>query len=171
MKRATKALLLVLACGLSACATGADRFGSGSAGAGADGLGAAAGSASDPTSIAFFQEAVGDRILFVVDQWTLTPEAQTVLAGQARFLIENVDYTAIIEGHADERGTRDYNLGLSKRRAAAVEEYLVAQGVASTRVRTLGFGKERPIEICSDETCYAQNRRAVTVLTAGGLGS
>ena len=73
----------------------------------------------------------------------------------------------IVEGHADEQGTREYNLALGARRANAVQEYLVSRGVSPARVRTVSYGKERPIEICSDESCYAQNRRAVTVVTAG----
>lgn len=169
MRNWTKALLLVSACALAACSTGADRFGAGS-GAGAGGPGAL-GSATDPTSVAYFQETVGDRVLFVVDTSTLTPEAQGILSGQARFMMQNGDYTAIIEGHADERGTREYNLALGARRASAVQDFLVAQGVAENRLRTVTFGKERPLEICSEEACYAQNRRAVTVLGAGGLGS
>lgn len=167
-----KALLLVAATGLAACSTSADRFGGGFGGDGSAGLGAGGpGSVSDPSSVAYFQEAVGDRVLFVVDQWTLTPEAQATLGGQARFLMENGDYTALIEGHADERGTREYNIGLSERRATAVRDFLVARGVAENRLRTIGYGKERPLEICSEETCYAQNRRAATVLGAAGLGS
>lgn len=171
MKMNANAILLVLAVGLAGCSTGANRFGGdGAAGAGGPGS-ALPGSIDDPTSVAYFQESVGDRVLFVVDQWTLTPEAQVTLAGQAQFMLANGDYTAIIEGHADERGTREYNIGLSERRATAVQDYLVSQGVAANRLRTIGYGKERPIEICSEEACYAQNRRSVTVLGAVGLGS
>ncbi len=131
------------------------------------GAGAAAG---DPASAGYFQTAVGDRVLFAVDQHTLSPEAQTVLAAQARWLTENAAFTAIIEGHADEQGTREYNLALGARRATAARDFLVSQGVAPGRLQTVTFGKERPIEICSNEACYAQNRRAVTVLQgAAGL--
>ena len=165
-----RALLLVAAMGLAACSTSADRFGGGFGGGPGAGAGGP-GSIDDPTSVAYFQEAVGDRVLFVVDQWNLTPEAQVVLGGQARFLLANGDYTAIVEGHADERGTREYNIGLSERRATAVRDYLVAQGVAANRLRTIGYGKERPLEICSEESCYAQNRRGVTVLGVANLGS
>ena len=168
MRHATKALLLLAAAALAACSsTGADRFGGG---AGGPGSGIDSGSISDPTSVAYFQQTVGDRVLFVVDTSTLTPAAQETLRDQAQFLMANAEYTAIIEGHADERGTREYNLALGARRAASVQEFLVSQGVASNRLRTVTYGKERPIEICSDEACYAQNRRAVTVLGAG-LGS
>ncbi len=138
-----------------------------------DGAGAGVGqgadaAAGDPTSIGYFQSSVGDRVLFLVDQASLTPEGQTVLAGQAAWLAQNPGYTAIIEGHADEQGTREYNLALGARRATAARDYLVSRGVASERLRTVTFGKERPIEICSEEACYAKNRRAVTILQAAG---
>ena len=71
-------------------------------------------------------------------------------------------------GHADEQGTREYNLALGARRANAAVEYLISQGVAAGRMRTVSYGKERPVEICSDEACYSRNRRAVTVITTGG---
>lgn len=160
------ALLLVAALALSAC-TNPDRFGRGGAG-GAGGIDASGlGSASDPTSVAYFNQTIGDRVLFAVDQSTLSAEAQTVLAGQANWLNQNPGYSAIIEGHADEQGTREYNLALGERRANAVREFLISRGVAGNRLRTISYGKERPIEICSNEACYAQNRRAVTVLAAG----
>jgi peptidoglycan-associated lipoprotein len=129
-----------------------------------------AGSAGDPNSPAYFQQAIGDRVLFAVDQSTLSTEAQTILQGQADWLIANTDYVATIEGHADEQGTREYNLALGARRANAAREFLVSRGVAGNRLKTISYGKERPIEICSDESCYARNRRAVTVLAAGLTG-
>ena len=169
MKTWTKAAFLVTAVALGAC-TDADRFGGGSGGFGADGAGGVAGSSSDPTSIAYFQEAVGDRVLFAVDQSTLSEQGRLTVLSQANWLLENTDYVAVVEGHADEQGTREYNLALGARRASAVKELLVSQGVASNRVRTVSYGKERPIEVCSQESCYAQNRRAVTVLTANVSG-
>lgn len=129
-----------------------------------------AGSPSDPASPAYFQQTVGDRVLFAVDQSVLSRDNQLVLEAQANWLLANPDYSATIEGHADEQGTREYNLALGARRANAVREYLVARGVSGDRLGTVSYGKERPIEICSDETCYAQNRRAVTVLSAGAQG-
>ncbi len=129
-----------------------------------------AGSPSDPRSPAYFQQTVGDRVLFAVDQSTLSPQAQTVLQGQAEWLLANPDYVATIEGHADEQGTREYNLALGARRANAAREYLISRGVAGNRLTTVSFGKERPIEICSTEDCYSKNRRAVTVLTGSTLG-
>lgn len=150
---------------LGAC-TNADRFGAGS-GDGANGPGGIAGSVDDPTSPAYFNAAIGDRVLFAVDQSTLSPEAQATLDGQARWLLANGEYSALIEGHADERGTQAYNLALGARRASSVQNYLISQGVAPGRLRTISYGKERPIEICSNDACYSQNRRAVTVITAG----
>lgn len=129
--------------------------------------GGVAGSPSDPTSTAYFQQTVGDRVLFEVDQSSLTPQAQATLDGQARWLQDNPGYDAVIEGHADEQGTREYNLALGARRADTVRNYLVSNGIAGNRLRTRTFGKERPAALCSDEACYSQNRRAVTVLASG----
>lgn len=131
------------------------------------GAGAAGALAADPSSPAYFQASVGDRVLFAVDQSTLDDAARATLAGQARWLAANPAYAARIEGHADEQGTREYNLALGARRANAVQEYLVSQGVAPGRLSTVSYGKERPIEVCSEEACYARNRRAVTVLATG----
>lgn len=132
--------------------------------------GANSGSASDPRSPAFFQQTIGDRVLFEVDQATLTPTAQATLQAQAEWLMSNADYTAVIEGHADEQGTSEYNLALGARRANAAREFLISRGVAGNRLKVISYGKERPIEICSEESCYTQNRRAVTVLAAGLTG-
>ncbi len=123
--------------------------------------------ASDPQSTAYFQQFVGDRILYLVDAYTLNAEARTVLDGQAEWLINNPGYSAIIEGHADERGTREYNLALGDRRANSARDYLISRGIAANRVKTVSYGKERPAQLCSQESCYAPNRRAVTVLVAG----
>ncbi len=164
---------IFLICGalvLSAC-TDPNRLGADVAGAGAASAGGIIpGSANDPASPAYFQQAIGDRVLFEVDQSTLTPAGQATLDGQAQWLTTNVDYTAVIEGHADEQGTREYNLALGARRADAVRNYLISKGVSGSRLRVVSYGKERPAELCSAESCYAQNRRSVTVL-AGGLTS
>ncbi|WP_238368728.1 peptidoglycan-associated lipoprotein Pal [Mesobacterium pallidum] len=177
MKLFTRAVFLTAALGLAACSQNG-RFGAGNdvdlnaGGAnGAGTAGAGAGTASDPRSPAYFQQAIGDRVLFAVDQSSLSASAQATLDGQAQWLMTNSDYTAIIEGHADEQGTREYNLALGARRANAVHEYLVSRGVAANRLKFVSYGKERPIEICSDEACYSKNRRAVTVIAAGGLTS
>jgi peptidoglycan-associated lipoprotein len=176
MKRILTSTVLMAALAVTAC-TNPGRFGADGAGAGAGTIapatplnGIVPGSANDPASTAFFQQTVGDRVLFLVDQSTLTAEGRATLDGQAGWLTTNTDYTAIIEGHADEQGTREYNLALGARRANAAQEYLISKGVPSNRLRVVSYGKERPIEICSNEACYAKNRRAVTVL-AGGLSS
>lgn len=162
----SKALFLTLGLSLAAC-TNPDRFGTDDT-VNLNGNGAAvAGSASDPTSPLYFQQTVGDRVLFEVDQATLNAGARSVLDGQAAWLLTNSDYAAVIEGHADEQGTREYNLALGARRAEAAREYLVSKGIAASRLKVLSYGKERPIEICSAEACYAKNRRAVTILSSG----
>jgi peptidoglycan-associated lipoprotein len=165
------AALLVAAVALSAC-TNANRFGDydlarANPAGGTPLNGVIAGSANDPASTAYFNQTVGDRVLFEVDQSTLTAAGRTTLDGQAGWLLTNSDYQAVIEGHADEQGTREYNLALGARRANAAQEYLVSKGVPASRLRVVSYGKERPIEICSNEACYAKNRRAVTVLAGG----
>ncbi|RFU12483.1 peptidoglycan-associated lipoprotein Pal [Rhodobacteraceae bacterium W635] len=159
----SKIFLLVVVLGLSAC--GGNQFGAGAGGGG--GAGAGAGAESNPNSVAYFNETVGDRVLFEVDQSTLTAEARAVLDAQADWMLRNMEFRAVIEGHADEQGTRDYNLALGARRAASVRDYLINRGVSDSRLTTVSYGKERPLAICSEESCYRQNRRAVTVLSAG----
>ncbi|SNT76597.1 peptidoglycan-associated lipoprotein Pal [Paracoccus seriniphilus] len=119
----------------------------------------------------YFRNTVGDTVLFPSGQTTLTAEARNVLARQAEWLNKYTNFNAVVQGHAEETGTREYNLALGARRASAVQEYLVAKGVSAGRIRTLSFGKERPVETCSDEACYAKNRRAVTVVTDSGAAS
>jgi peptidoglycan-associated lipoprotein len=171
MNHASKAVLLLASIGLAACSGSPfNRGGVGAGvagGAGAYGGGAAPAGTVSPNSVEFFQERVGDRVLFAVDQSTLSDEARGVVAGQARWLMQNPEFAVTIEGHADEQGTREYNLALGARRAASVRDYLVSQGVSESRIRTLTYGKERPLEICSTESCYAKNRRAVTVVGIG----
>ena len=170
-----KALMIVAVLGLAACnnpnrygAGGAGADGAGGSGLGGDGVSTSGlGDPSNPASVAYFNQTVGDRVQFVVDQSTLTDEARGVLNGQAAWLNANPDYAIIIEGHADEQGTRDYNIALGARRADSVKNYLIAQGISSSRMQTVSYGKERPIAVCSEESCYAQNRRAVTVLSLG----
>lgn len=174
-----KAAVMLLVLATAAC-TNPDRFGGGAGGNGTDGAGAGAGaglgaggvgSASDPASPLFFNQTIGDRVLFTVDTSTVTPAGKVILDGQAQWLLTNTDYRSVIEGHADEQGTREYNLALGFRRANAVREYLVSRGVPAGRLEVTSFGKERPIEICSQESCYAQNRRAVTVLSFAAISS
>ncbi len=170
MAYVTKAFLLTAVLALAAC-NNPDRFGAGGpggAGAGAGGIQSGGlGDASDPRSVAYFNQTVGDRVLFAVDQSTLSDTARTTLSGQAQWLTTNSDYAIIIEGHADEQGTREYNLALGARRASAVQDFLISQGISAGRMRTVSYGKERPVEVCSDESCFSRNRRAVTVLSMG----
>ncbi|TJZ83569.1 OmpA family protein [Paracoccus hibiscisoli] len=172
MNAATKPVLLAALLGLAACAQPAppvappvvDPYAS--TGGGAVFQGDLAGGVLGAEATAqYFRGTIGDTVLFPADQTTLTPEARVILARQAAWLSRHAGFTAVVQGHAEETGTREYNLALGARRASAVQEYLVAQGVAPGRIRTLSFGKERPAATCSDEGCYAQNRRAVTVVT------
>lgn len=120
----------------------------------------------DPATPDYFNQVLGDKIFFAVDESAVGPEASAVLDGQARWLLDNPGYNALIEGHADERGTREYNLALGARRASAARDYLVSLGVPDHRLQTVTFGKERPAAVCSAESCWSQNRRAVTVISA-----
>jgi peptidoglycan-associated lipoprotein len=129
--------------------------------------GAGIGVAS-PGSAQDFQVNVGDRVFFTVDSSTLTPQARATLDRQAQWLNQYGQYAFMVEGHADERGTREYNLALGARRANATRDYLISRGVAANRMRTISYGKERPVAVCNDVSCWNQNRRAVTVLNAAG---
>lgn len=126
----------------------------------------AQGAAATPGSQQDFVVNVGDRVFFTTDSSELSPEARETLDKQAQWLNSYSQYNFTIEGHADERGTREYNLALGARRAQAVRDYLIARGVAATRMRTISYGKERPVAVCNDISCWSQNRRAVTVLNA-----
>lgn len=130
------------------------------------GIGNGAGTAA-PGSAQDFTVNVGDRIFFTTDSTSLTAQARTTLDKQAVWLNKYGTYRITIEGHADERGTREYNLALGARRAAATRDYLSSRGVARSRIRTISFGKERPVAVCNDISCWSQNRRAVTVLGGG----
>ncbi len=111
---------------------------------------------------------VGDRVFFAVDSSILSFEAQNTLSKQADWLKQKPSLSVTIEGHADERGTRQYNLALSARRATAVRDYLVGLGISSNRVRTVPYGKERPVALCNDNSCWSQNRRGVTLVDSAG---
>jgi peptidoglycan-associated lipoprotein len=126
--------------------------------------------ASGPGSVQEFNQTVGDRVFFDTDQTDLTPTAQATLDKQAAWLTQFSRYTFTIEGHADERGTREYNFALGARRAQAAHDYLAAKGVSPSRMKTISYGKERPVAVCDDISCWSQNRRAVTVLN-GAPGS
>jgi len=120
-----------------------------------------------PGSEQDFATNVGDRIYFIVDQSDLTPEGQEILTKQAQWLQRYPNVVVQVEGHSDERGTREYNIALSARRATASREFLIAQGVNPRRISSIAYGKERPAALCDAEQCWTQNRRAVTVITGG----
>ena len=126
---------------------------------------ASAGSAA-PGSQQDFVVNVGDRVFFESDSTELTVQSRGTLDKQAQWLQQYGNYTFTIEGHADERGTREYNIALGARRAQAVRDYLASRGVQPGRMRTVSYGKERPVAVCNDISCWSQNRRAVTVLGA-----
>ena len=119
-----------------------------------------------PGSQQDFTVNVGDRVFFETDSSILTPTARQTLDRQAQWLQQYPNYPITLEGHADERGTREYNLALGARRAAATRDYLASKGVQANRIRTISFGKERPVAVCNDISCWSQNRRTVTVLAA-----
>ena len=123
-------------------------------------------SAAVPGSQQDFVVNVGDRVFFESDSSELTPQAVSTLEKQAHWLRSYSQYAFLIEGHADERGTREYNIALGARRAQAVRDYLSSRGVAGNRMRTISHGKERPVAVCNDISCWSQNRRAITVLNA-----
>jgi peptidoglycan-associated lipoprotein len=121
--------------------------------------------AATPGSQQDFVVNVGDRVFFETDSSELTPQSRATLDKQAQWLTNYTQYSQFtVEGHADERGTREYNIALGARRAQAVRDYLISRGVAANRMRTISYGKERPVAICDDISCWSQNRRAVTVL-------
>jgi peptidoglycan-associated lipoprotein len=122
--------------------------------------------AAVPGSQQDFVVNVGDRVFFESDSTELTPQARATLDKQAQWLQHYNRYAFIIEGHADERGTREYNIALGAKRAQVTRDYLASRGVDSSRMRTISYGKERPVAVCNDISCWSQNRRAVTVLNA-----
>jgi peptidoglycan-associated lipoprotein len=125
---------------------------------------AALAGAAAPGSQQDFIVNVGDRVFFESDSSELTPQARETLDKQAQWLNQYNRYAFTIEGHADERGTREYNIALGARRAQTVQAYLISRGVTGQRMHTISYGKERPVAVCNDISCWSQNRRAVTVL-------
>ena len=156
--RATKFAAMILAgLSLAACANNPNQLTGANAGLAGS---AAPGSAQD------FVVNVGDRVFFESDSTELTPQSVATLDKQAEWLQRYNRYAFTVEGHADERGTREYNIALGARRAQAVRDYLTSRGVQANRMRTISYGKERPVAVCNDISCWSQNRRSVTVLNA-----
>ena len=143
------AIALAVAFGVSACANKPQD---------------AMANAATPGSQQDFVVNVGDRVFFESDSSELTEQSRGTLEKQAQWLRQYSNYAFTIEGHADERGTREYNIALGARRAQAVRDYLAARGIQPSRMRTVSYGKERPVAVCNDISCWSQNRRAVTVL-------
>lgn len=135
--------------------------------AGELGLNGGAGAAT-PGSPQDFTVNVGDRIFFDTDSTSIRADAQQTLARQAQWLKQYPNYAITVEGHADERGTREYNLALGARRAAATRDYLSSLGISGSKIKTISYGKERPVAVCDDISCWSQNRRAVTTLNGAG---
>jgi peptidoglycan-associated lipoprotein len=144
--------MLAASLAVSACANKTDQVG-------------AAGAAT-PGSQQDFVVNVGDRVFFETDSTELTPQARATLDSQVQWLQRYSQYTFTLEGHADERGTREYNIALGARRAQTVREYLASRGLSPQRMRTISYGKERPVAVCDNISCWSQNRRVVTVLNA-----
>ena len=137
--------------------------GTGSGDASGDGYNA--NGVATPGTQADFVQNVGDRVFFATDSSTLTPDARAILDRQAAWLAQYANNKLTVEGHCDERGTREYNLALGERRATAVRNYLVAKGVAADRLSTISYGKERPEVLGSSDESWARNRRGVGVVS------
>src|SRR6185437_3490160 len=154
IRAARFAALLAMALLVSACANNP-----------AENAQANAAGAATPGSQQDFVVNVGDRVFFETDSTELTPQSRATLDKQAQWLNNYNQYGQFtVEGHADERGTREYNIALGARRAQTVRDYLISRGVAANRMHTISYGKERPVALCDDISCWSQNRRAVTVL-------
>ncbi|ODA67572.1 Outer membrane lipoprotein Omp16 precursor [Methyloligella halotolerans] len=156
------ACVLTIAVILAACARQSPKeYGS------ANGLGSAG--AATPGSSQDFSQNVGDTVHFLTDATDLTPQAQNILRNQARWLNQYPQYSITLEGHADERGTREYNIALGSRRATTVRNFLAQQGVNPARMRTISYGKERPVAVCDNISCWSQNRRVKTNLNTRAM--
>ena len=114
-----------------------------------------------------FMENAEDRVFFAYDSSAISPDSAEILGTQVKWLKKHHNVNVVVQGYCDERGTREYNLALGERRANAVKNYLVSQGVAADRISVISYGKERPAVLGNNEAAWAQNRRAVTVVKAG----
>ena len=160
--------LLCLSLLITACTRSQPNYGLNSAITGAGNGADAEGGPITPGSGREFSARIGDTVYFDTDSTTLSPQAQQTLAGQAQWLNQYPQYRIITEGHADERGTREYNIALGAQRAAGAKQFLIARGVDPRRIKTVSYGKERPVAVCADISCWSKNRRVVTVLDTGG---
>lgn len=153
----TPVVFVAIALALGGCAKN-------NSGADDDSLDPALAGVGHGSAAEFASASVGDRVFFNTDQTDLSDAARAILDRQASWLNRYSRYHFMVEGHADERGTREYNFALGSRRADTVKTYLISKGVDGERIRTISYGKERPAATCNDVTCWSQNRRAVTVL-------
>jgi len=144
--------LVTLMIGVTACSSNPDKQFAGT------------GTTATPGSAQDFVVNVGDRVFFETDSTQLTQVAQGTLDRQAQWLQQYPQYKITLEGHADERGTREYNIALGARRSSVSKDYLQSKGISNTRINTLSYGKERPVAVCADISCWSQNRRSVTLL-------
>jgi peptidoglycan-associated lipoprotein len=156
----------LIALSMAACSSNPE----GKDGANGAGGGFGAGGAATPGSAQDFVVNIGDRIFFDSDSTELNTTAITTLDKQAQWLSQYPRYSFTMEGHADERGTAEYNYSLGARRAQTARDYLASRGIAASRIRIVSYGKTRPVAVCNDISCWSQNRRAVTLLS-GGAGS
>ena len=164
------AAALSVALSIAACSTTPDQLADGAGGPGGPGGPGGrygAGGPATPGSAQDFVVNVGDRVFFESDQSDLTTTATATLDKQAAWLQRFPRYSFVVEGHADERGTREYNYSLGVRRAQTVRDYLASRGISGSRMRTVSYGKERPVAVCNDISCWSQNRRAVIALNTG----
>jgi peptidoglycan-associated lipoprotein len=161
------AVALVASLAIAGCANKKNNLPNSSSELGLNGGRGGAGAAT-PGSAQDFTVNVGDRIFFDTDSSAIRGDAQQTLSRQAQWLQQYSNYAVTVEGHSDERGTREYNLALGARRAAAARDFLASRGVPSNQIRTISYGKERPVAVCDDISCWSQNRRAVTVLNGAG---
>jgi len=167
-RTASVRIVAVLAAALALSACSSNKAADGAGGAGGAGGAFGAGGAGTPGSAQDFVVNIGDRVFFETDSSDLTPQATATLDKQVAWLNQYPRYAITMEGHADERGTREYNFSLGARRAQSVRDYLASRGIPATRMRIVSYGKERPVAVCNDISCWSQNRRGVTLLDAGG---
>lgn len=162
----TKILITLALSGfvLAGCASTTEGTSSSSSSSSSTSSSAASSSSSASATAAYLVENVGDRVFFTTDQSSLSGTARATLRNQAAWLSQNPNVRLTIEGHADERGTRDYNLALGARRANAVRDFLMSEGVSGSRLQTISYGKERPVSLCSEESCWSKNRRTVATI-------
>ena len=159
-------MVAALALAVTACESTSE---SGAGASGSGGAGVPPLPAAEPLPLKDqFVVDVGDRVFFSFDRFDVEPDQKKVLDRQAAWLKKFSSVTVTVEGHADERGTREYNLALGERRANAVKEYLIYLGIDAKRIKTVSYGEERPVALGSDEAAWAQNRRAVTIVTGPG---